>query len=102
MSRISSSNSATINFNAKFTSYINSDACGTVNFNCSLLDGDNNLHKFGVKVIVQYIEDYLRMKNISLIKSSNLQNQLIAYTLVLYTNLIEEFMTDSQVFRDAI
>lgn len=55
MNSISSVNSATSNFNAKFTSYLTSDACSTVNFNCSLLAGDNNLHKFGVKVIVQYI-----------------------------------------------
>lgn len=75
-----SGNSATSNFNAKLTSYLTSDVCSTVNFNCSLLAGDNNLHKYGMKVIVQYIEDYLRMKNSSLIKTKNLQNQLIAYT----------------------
>lgn len=102
MSSISNGNSATSNFNTKFTSYLSSDACGTVNFNCSLLAGDNNLHKFGVKVIVQYIEDYLRMKNVSLIKTKNLQNHLIAYTQVLYTNLIMEFMADSQGFCDSI
>lgn len=97
-----SGNNATDNFNAKLNDYLGSDVCGSVNFNCSLLAGDNNLHKFGIKVIVQYIEDYFRMKNKTLIKTKNLQNQLIVYTSILYTDLIKEFMADSQNFCNDI
>lgn len=36
-------------------SYLNENGCGKVVFNCSLLNGDNNLHNYGIKVIVQYL-----------------------------------------------
>jgi hypothetical protein len=89
-------------FNTEFNNFFNRDVCSRVNYDCNLIAGDSKVHTYGMKVIAQYLEDYFREKSKTSMTVSSLQNQLIVYSEVLFTQLITDFVADSQQYCSGI
>jgi hypothetical protein len=97
-----SSGTAMPAFSSKFTAFMNTNVCSMTTYNCSLLSMDNNLHEYGIKVVSQYLEDYFRQQNAKALTLNNIQNQLIIYSQVLFTQLVNDFISSSAQYCAAI
>lgn len=78
--------------------YLSEDVCVASGYNCILLS-NTTIHLYGINIMNQYIEEYLRVQNTSALGEDNAQNRIIQYQQHLLSQLLGQAVDDAYAYH---